>query len=187
MVDLFVDIDACCVYRVVFSAAARHSLGVYVVTRGFADAGRGVHLVLAQDDSQAGSDWIADNISAGDICITDQIRLAAQCVLKGAIALRGTGFLWTGSAVTDCFKLTKAQLGRPQTRPLVKSPGDAREFAHRLETAIARAIGDQPKSVKSAVNGARLDRAVLQRSCTQTLVIRYGGCKVEARNSERIR
>jgi hypothetical protein len=84
MLDLYVDIDACPVYREVTEAAHLHRLDLYVVTRGFVvvPAEPMVHPIFAEDDDGRGDDWIANNISTGDICITEEICLAAQCVLK---------------------------------------------------------------------------------------------------------
>ena len=81
MLDLYVDIDACPVYREVTKAALLHRLDLYVLTRGFVvvPAEAMVHPVLAEDDDGSGDDWIASNIGDGDICITPKAALAAHC------------------------------------------------------------------------------------------------------------
>jgi uncharacterized protein YaiI (UPF0178 family) len=159
MLDLYVDIDACPVYREVAEAAHLHRLDLYVVTRGFVvvPAEPMVHPVFAEDDDGSGEDWIANNISTGDICITEEIRLAARCVLKGALALKPSGYVWADPTPTDSFK------PRRRGRPLKNAAGDLGEFAQRLETAICSVRAREPMSVKSsgssvALGGARFPR-----------------------------
>lgn len=50
-----------------------------------------VEMVVVPAGPDLADDWIADNISAGDICITDDIPLAARCVKKKAHAINCRG------------------------------------------------------------------------------------------------
>jgi uncharacterized protein YaiI (UPF0178 family) len=154
MLDLYVDIDACPVYREVAEASQLHRLELYVVTRGFVvvPAEPMVHPVFAEDDEGSGEDWIANNISTEDICITEDVCLAAQCLLKGALALKPSGYVWANPAPTESFK------PRRRGRPLKNAACDLREFAQRLETAICTVKAREPVSSRSsvAVGGAIL-------------------------------
>jgi uncharacterized protein len=125
MLDLYVDIDACPVFRQVVQAAKSHGLDLYVVTRGFVAvaADLGVSLVLAEDDAAAGNHWIAANIGTGDICVTAEIALAARCVMQGARVLAPSGITWS----TDAF----AQALRPD------ASGNGLAWSGRSEVAVA--------------------------------------------------
>jgi uncharacterized protein YaiI (UPF0178 family) len=90
MLEIFIDIDNCPNYPHVLRAAQRHALELYVVTRTYLHVDVNVHLILAQEDGDGGRDWIASNISRGDICVTDDKALAFGCQLRGAVVLEAT-------------------------------------------------------------------------------------------------
>ena len=165
MLDLYVDIDACPVYREVTKAALLHRLDLYVLTRGFVvvPAQPMVHPVFAEEDYGSGEDWIANNISTGDICITEEICLAAQCVLKGALALKPSGYAWANPTPTDSFKPLR------RGRPLKNVVGDLSEFTHRLEMAICSARAREPMSPKSSRSSVALGGAILETSAGDPL------------------
>jgi uncharacterized protein YaiI (UPF0178 family) len=87
MLALFIDIDNCPDYLQVFRAVQRHTLELYVVTRDYLHVDMDVHLILAQEGDAGARDWIAANISSGDICVTNDSVLASSCRLRGATAL----------------------------------------------------------------------------------------------------
>jgi len=90
MLALFIDIDYCPGHLSVFRAAQRHALELYVVTRDYLYVDANVHLIFAQEGRLGARDWIAANISRGDICITNDGALASRCLLRGATALEPT-------------------------------------------------------------------------------------------------
>jgi hypothetical protein len=95
MLELFVDADACPVKDEAYRVAARHGMPVFVVTcLVMRDPARqGVMLVRVEEGPDYADDWIAERIGAGDICVTDDIPLAARCVRKGALAVTARGRL----------------------------------------------------------------------------------------------
>jgi uncharacterized protein YaiI (UPF0178 family) len=117
-----------------------------------------VHPVFAEDDDGSGEDWIANNISTGDICITEEICLAAQCFLKGALALKPSGYVWANPTPTDSLK------PRRRGRPLRNAASDLREFAQRLETAICSVKAREPMLINLSRSSVAAGGAVLQRS-----------------------
>jgi uncharacterized protein YaiI (UPF0178 family) len=157
MLDLYVDIDACPVYREVAEAASLHRLDLYVVTRGFVvvPAEAMVHPVLAEDDDGSGDDWIASNIADGDICITPKAALAAHCLLRGARAMAPGGTVWSmdglarGLGIGNLHELP-AKLGQSKARE-----ADRAHFARQLETLIAalRRDAQAPRARRSADDG----------------------------------
>ena len=71
--------------------AARLRLNVFVVSNGSRPirppGTSNVRMVLVGDTADAADDWIAEHISAADVCVTADIPLAARCLKKGARCL----------------------------------------------------------------------------------------------------
>ena len=99
MTILYIDGDACPVRDEVYRVADRLSLKVFVVANGsrpLRPTGRpNVEMITVADGPDVADDWIADQIAAGDVCITTDIPLAARCLAKGARALSARGHHWT--------------------------------------------------------------------------------------------
>jgi uncharacterized protein YaiI (UPF0178 family) len=99
--EIYVDADACPVKQEALRVAARHGLVVHLVGNTWMRAGAAagddsnVRRVVVSDGSDAADDWIAERIGVSDVCITQDIRLAARCLDKGARALGPAGRLFT--------------------------------------------------------------------------------------------
>ena len=93
MIKLYVDADACPVKAEVERVADRHGLRTFMVSDGGIRPSFNplIEVVTVASGSDAADDWIADNISTDDICITNDIPLAARCLKKNAHALRPNG------------------------------------------------------------------------------------------------
>lgn len=97
MTEIYVDADACPVKQEALRVAARHGLVVHLVGNTWMRAGAAagddsnVRRVVVSDGSDAADDWIAERIGVSDVCITQDIRLAARCLDKGARALGPAG------------------------------------------------------------------------------------------------
>ena len=52
-------------------------------------------MVLVGDIAVAADDWIAEHISAVDVCVTSDILLASRCHNKDARVLAPIGKQWT--------------------------------------------------------------------------------------------
>jgi hypothetical protein len=80
--QIFVDADACPVREEVYRVAARLNLLVHVVANGSRPMRPpglpNVRMVLVGDSMDAADDWIAAEIAAADICVTNDIPLAAR-------------------------------------------------------------------------------------------------------------
>jgi len=48
-------------------------------------------MVLVGDGADAADDWIAEHISAVDVCVTSNIPLAPRCIKKGMRVVSPTG------------------------------------------------------------------------------------------------
>jgi hypothetical protein len=90
---LYVDADACPVKDEVIRVAERRELPVVLVSnRGFRTGGHPLlRSVVVAPTPDAADDWIAEAIVAGDVCVTNDVPLAARCVAKGAKALAPNG------------------------------------------------------------------------------------------------
>lgn len=93
MPTLYIDADACPVKDEVVKVAERRDLPVVLVSnRGFRTGGHPLlRSVVVEATPDAADDWIAEAILAGDVCVTNDVPLAARCVAKGAKAIAPNG------------------------------------------------------------------------------------------------
>ena len=146
MVNIYVDADACPVKDEIVRVATRHGLKTYLVTNGGIRPSQTplAELVIVAPGTDAADHWIADHIQKADICVTNDIPLAARCLERGALAIKPNGQPYTENGIgmalaqrelmrdlRDSGKIT----GGP--RPYRKS--DRSEFLNRLETTVQAA------------------------------------------------
>ena len=99
MTSIYVDADACPVREETYRVATRLNLSVFVVSNGSRPIRPpglpNVSMVIVDATPDAADDWIAERITAVDVCVTADIPLAARCLGKGARAVAATGRQWT--------------------------------------------------------------------------------------------
>ena len=150
-VELYVDADACPVREEVFRVATRLNLQVHLVANGSRPIRPpGLHnvaMILVEQGADAADDWIAEHITAHDICLTNDIPLAARCLAKGAAALAFNGKVWSQANIGN------ALAGRELSRHLRElgvemgggqsfSKADRSKFLSALDTmVVAKARG----------------------------------------------
>lgn len=146
MVEIFIDADACPVKDETLRVAARHGLKSYMVTDGGLRPIRDpmVELVIVQQGADAADDWIAENIQAADICVTNDIPLAARCLERGALALKPNGEPFTEDSIGTALagrELMQSLRERGEItggpKPFAKA--DRSNFLNRLETTVQAA------------------------------------------------
>ena len=96
-IHIFVDGDACPVKAEVEKVAARHGLAVTIVSNGGLRPSSNPllrHVVVAEG-ADAADNWIVEQITRGDLCITADIPLAGRCLEKGARVLAPGGKAFT--------------------------------------------------------------------------------------------
>ncbi len=151
MVDIYVDADACPVKDEIVRVAARHGLKTYLVSDGGIRPSQSplVELVIVAPGSDAADDWIATHIQKADICVTNDIPLAARCLERGALALKPNGEPFTengiGTALAVRGILRDLRDGGKITggpKPFGKS--DRSDFLNRLETTVQAAKRQAP-------------------------------------------
>ncbi len=99
MTDIFVDADACPVREEIYRVATRLGLRVFVVSNGSRPIRPpglpNVTMVVVGAGADLADDWIAERITAADVCVTADIPLAARCLAKSARAIAPNGKPWT--------------------------------------------------------------------------------------------
>jgi uncharacterized protein YaiI (UPF0178 family) len=148
MTDIYIDGDACPVREEVYRVADRLGLQVYVVSNGsrpIRPTGRAnVSLITVPAGADVADDWIAERITAKDVCVTGDIPLASRCLAKKARALTSTGKVWTpdniggalaGREIANHLRETGFMTGGPP--PLTKQ--DRSRFLSALDTVVQAA------------------------------------------------
>ena len=146
MVDIYVDADACPVKDETLRVAARHGLKTYLVSDGGIRPGQNplVELVIVSQGADAADDWIADRIQDSDICITNDIPLAARCLERGALAIKPNGQPFTEDGIGMALAKRELMQGLRESGEITGGPkpfsrSDRSEFLNRLETTVQAA------------------------------------------------
>jgi uncharacterized protein YaiI (UPF0178 family) len=144
---IYVDADACPVKDEVERVAARHSLDTILVTDGGLRPSQNprVRLVIVEQGADAADDWIADEIAANDICVTNDIPLAARCLEKDALAIQPNGELFTTDAIGMALATRTLMQGLRETGEITGGPApfskrDRAEFLNKLEVTVQKAL-----------------------------------------------
>lgn len=147
MTEIFVDADACPVREEVFRVATRLGLVVHVVSNGsrpIRPPGLAhVRMVVVSEGADKADDWIAERVTAADICVTADIPLASRCLARGAQAISHTGKAWTGDNIGAALAGREVarhlrELGVATGGPAPLGKADRSRFLSALDT-MARA------------------------------------------------
>ncbi len=146
MTKIYVDADACPVKNEIERIATRHGLVTYMVCNGgIRPSGNAlIKLVVVDQEADAADKWIIDHIENPDICVTNDIPLAEQCLKKGAQAIRPNGARFTtdniGMALANREIMGKIrELGEGTTGPPPFSKTDRSKFLNYMETIVRSA------------------------------------------------
>jgi uncharacterized protein YaiI (UPF0178 family) len=146
MVSIYVDADACPVKDETLGVAARHGVKTYLVSDGGIRPSQDplVELVIVTQGADAADDWIATRIQKVDICITNDIPLAARCLERGALAIKPNGEPFTEDGIGMALANRELMRGLRESgkitggpRPFSKS--DRSAFLNRLEVTLQAA------------------------------------------------
>jgi uncharacterized protein YaiI (UPF0178 family) len=154
MTAIYIDADACPVREETYRVATRLNLPVFVVSNGSRPIRPpglpNVQMVVVAATPDAADDWIAERITAADVCVTADIPLAARCLAKSARALSPTGRHWTqdnignalaGRAVAQHMRETGMATGGPAAL----TRADRSRFLSALDAAITSAARPGPR------------------------------------------
>jgi uncharacterized protein YaiI (UPF0178 family) len=144
MTAIYVDADACPVRDDIYRVAERTGLQVVVVHNGSRPIRPPglphVRMVVVEATPDAADDWIAQNITPADLCVTSDIPLASRCLAVGARSLSPGGHIWTvdniGSALAG-RELSRHLRELGQTGgPAPMSKADKSRFLNALDATI---------------------------------------------------
>ncbi|MCZ8146828.1 MAG: DUF188 domain-containing protein [Roseomonas sp.] len=93
-----VDADACPVRDEVLRVAGRLGFETIFVSNGsrpIRPPGGNTRIVIVTEGADKADDWIAEEARPTDICLTNDIPLAARCIAKGAFCISFKGHAWT--------------------------------------------------------------------------------------------
>ncbi|OEJ65686.1 hypothetical protein BEN30_13630 [Magnetovibrio blakemorei] len=146
MVTIYIDADACPVKDETVRVATRHNLKTYMVCDGGIRPSQNplVELVIVTQGADAADDWIAEHIQKADICITNDIPLAARCLEQGALAIKPNGEKFTQNSIGMALAnrelmATLREQGEITGGPRPYSKSDRSDFLNSLETAVQAA------------------------------------------------
>jgi uncharacterized protein len=155
LTDIYVDGDACPVRDEIYRVAARLTLNVFVVSNGprpiRPPGASNVSMVLVGDSADAADDWIAEHISAVDVCVTSDIPLASRCLKQGARVVSPTGKHWTEGNIGNALAGREIarhlrELGANTGGPAPMTRKDRSRFLSALDTALQAALREAARS-----------------------------------------
>src|SRR5271166_1431422 len=153
--DIYVDADACPVREEIYRVAARLRLNVFVISNGSRpirpQGTSNVRMVLVGNSADATDDWIAEHISAVDVCVTSDIPLAARCLKKGARVVSPTGKQWTQANIGNALVGREIarhlrEFGTNTRGPAPLTKRDRSRFLSALDTAVQGALRETARS-----------------------------------------
>jgi uncharacterized protein YaiI (UPF0178 family) len=157
MTTLFIDGDACPVRDEACRVAHRQGVPVVVVANGSRPmrptGWPNVTMITVAAGADVADDWIVERIGAVDVCVTNDIPLAARCLAKGARALAANGKVWTrdnignalaGREIGRFLRETGLNTGGPA--PLNKR--DRSQFLNALDMLVTAARRVRPPQAR---------------------------------------
>ncbi len=100
-IEIFIDADACPVKDEVYKVAARYGLKTWVVSNAFMQIPPSplIARMIVDAGPDVADDWIAEQVSPGDIAITNDIPLAERVLKAGGHALAANGKPFTENSI----------------------------------------------------------------------------------------
>ena len=149
MTAIYIDADACPVREEIYRVAGRYGLDVFVVSNGSRPIrpvqDQRIKMITVGVGADVADDWIAEQITAADICVTADIPLASRCLAKGARALAHNGKLWTTDNIGSALAGREIgrhlrELGVATGGPASFAKSDRSRFLVALDTVVSAAL-----------------------------------------------
>jgi hypothetical protein len=101
-------------------------------------------MITVPEGADVADDWIAEHISAADICVTADIPLASRCLAKGARALSPVGKHWNGDNIGNALAGREVarhlrEIGMTTGGPAPLTKADRSRFLSALDAAVQAA------------------------------------------------
>ena len=149
MTAIYIDADACPVREETYRVAQRLNVPVFVVSNGSRPIRPpglpNVTMVTVPEGADVADDWIAERVTAADVCVTADIPLASRCLAAGARALSATGRAWTADNIGNALgraggraHMRETGLSTGGPAPLTKA--DRSRFLSALDTMVNAAL-----------------------------------------------
>jgi uncharacterized protein YaiI (UPF0178 family) len=102
-------------------------------------------MVMVGDASDSADDWIAERITAADICVTADIPLASRCLQKGARVVPPNGKPFTAANIGNALAGREIsrhlrELGTGGGGPPPFTKADRSRFLSALDNAVQAAL-----------------------------------------------
>jgi uncharacterized protein len=149
MTEIYVDGDACPVREEVYRVAGRLQLVVHVVSNGSRPIRPpglpNVRMVTVPEGADIADDWIAERVTDADVCVTNDIPLAARCLARGARAVSSAGKHWTADNIGGALAGREInrhlrELGMATGGPPPLTKADRSRFLGALDAAVQAAL-----------------------------------------------
>ncbi len=149
MTEIYVDGDACPVREEVYRVAGRLGLVVHVVSNGSRPIRppglANVRMVVVPEGADVADDWIAERITAADVCVTADIPLASRCLARGARAVANNGRVWTPDNIGNALAGREVgrhlrEMGVATGGPAPMGKADRSKFLSALDTLVQAAL-----------------------------------------------
>ncbi len=100
-ITIYIDADACPVKDETYKVAERYRLHTFVVSNSFIQIPKSplVSRMIVDAGPDIADDWIADQVKAGDVVITNDIPLAGRVLAKNAHAIAPNGKAFTKDSI----------------------------------------------------------------------------------------
>lgn len=146
---IYVDADACPVKDEALKVADRHAIRIVFVANAWMRLPDHplVERVVVAEGPDAADDWIAASVGPGDICITQDIPLAARCLKSGARAIGNTGKPFTEDSIG--MALAMRDLSQ-HLRETGESRGYNASFTRQDRSRFLEALENAVQAVKRA-------------------------------------
>ncbi len=152
MLNIYIDADGCAVKEETYRVAARYKMKVFVVANTWMKLpmDSSLEMVVVDGGFDAADDWIAENISEGDVAITADIPLADRCIKKKARVLGPKGDEFTedniGNALATRELMTNLRhMGEMRGGPAPMDKKARSQFLGKLDQII-QSIRNQYKT-----------------------------------------
>jgi len=149
MTAIYIDADACPVREETYRVAQRLAVPVFVVSNGSRPIRPpglpNVTMITVPEGADVADDWIAERITAADVCVTADIPLASRCLAAGARSLSATGRAWTADNIGNALAGRDVarhmrEIGLSTGGPAPLSKADRSRFLSALDTMVNAAL-----------------------------------------------
>ena len=147
MPTIWIDADACPkpVKDIVFRASARTQTAVVLVANQYIPKPTSalIRAVQVEKGFDKADDYIVQSSQAGDLIVTQDIPLAAECMDKGVIAIHPRGALYNKDTIKQKLAMrdfldTMRSSGEHTGGPAAYNDKDKQQFANALDRWLAK-------------------------------------------------